>query len=220
LLKSWKRNNLKLQKLERKICPKKYKVVAGVDEVGRGPLAGPVVASAVIIKDFSFTTRIFDSKKLSFGARKKAYAQILKRAHIGVGIASREIVDQKNVSQATLVAMKMALDKLGTRPDYVLIDGNFKRKQLPYRFQSVVGGDASCFSIACASIVAKVLRDNLMSYYSALYSGYGFERNRGYCTKEHLKGIKKYGITPIHRRSFRPIREQLNSLKVSKVLTF
>ncbi len=206
MLKNWKRHNLKLKRFEKSICPRKYKIVAGVDEAGRGPLAGPVVACAVVLKENSFTAKIFDSKKLSFSVRQKAFAEINKKAHIGVGIVDSEVIDEKNILQATILAIKKALDNLGVKPEYLLVDGRFRKLTFPYPCKTVVGGDSLCFSIACASIVAKVVRDNLLSFYSAVYPQYGFNRNRGYFTKEHIRAIKKYGLTPIHRRSFRPIR--------------
>lgn len=190
-----------------------------MDEVGRGPLAGPVVAAAVIVHEHSFTTKIFDSKQLSFSMRQKAYQQILKKAYVGVGIANREVIDQRNITRAGIIAMQMALNNLRLKPEYVLVDGRFKEKDFSHRFLSITKGDSLCFSIACASIVAKVLRDNLMSYYSALYSEYSFQRNRGYGTKEHLRAIKIHGITPIHRRSFRPISTDA-SYKVYKFKKF
>ncbi|MBL7085019.1 MAG: ribonuclease HII [Candidatus Omnitrophica bacterium] len=201
-------HNLKLQRFERSIRPRKYKIVAGVDEAGRGPLAGPVVACAVILKELSFTNKIFDSKRLSSSARQRAFGEIIKKAHVGVGIVDREIIDEKNILQATLMAIKKALDNLSVKPEYLLVDGRFKKESLFYPCRTVIKGDVLCFSIACASIVAKVVRDSLMSYYSAFYPQYGFNRNRGYYTKQHLKAIKKYGPTPIHRRSFRPIRKE------------
>jgi len=182
-------------------------MVAGVDEAGRGPLAGPVVACAVIIKENSFTAKIFDSKKLSFSSREKAFAEIIKKAHVGVGIVNRKTIDRKNILQATIIAIKKALDNLGVKPQYLLVDGRFKQGAWPYPYQTVLKGDSRCFSIACASIVAKVVRDNLMSYYSAVYPRYGFNRNRVYYTNGHIRAIKRYGPSPIHRRSFRPIRK-------------
>ncbi len=214
--KDWRKHNLKLQRFEKGVCPRKYKLVAGVDEAGRGPLAGPVVACAIILKERLFTAKIFDSKKLSFAARQQAFAELIKKAHIGVGVADRELIDRKNILQATVIAIRKAVENLRLKPQYLLVDGNFKKHLLPYPCRSVVGGDGLCLSIACASIVAKVFRDNLMSYYSALYPQYGFNRNRGYYTKEHLRAIKKYGITPIHRRSFRPIRKDVTTVKKLK----
>lgn len=205
--KDWKQHNLRLHKFEKRTRPKRYKIVAGVDEAGRGPLAGPVVACAVILKEFSFINKIYDSKRLSVSAREAAYTEIRKKAHIGLGMAGREIIDQKNILQATVMAMKRALVNLSPKPQYLLVDGKFKNGILPYRFRSIVKGDSLCLSIACASIVAKVTRDKLMSFYSSVYPQYGFERNRGYGTKEHLRAIEQYGLTPIHRRSFRPIRK-------------
>ncbi len=203
----WKRHNLKLKRYEERLCPKKYRIVAGVDEAGRGPLAGPVVASAVVLKEFSFKSKIFDSKKLSFSARQLAFAEIVKKASVGVGIVNREIIDKKNILQSTIMAIKVALDNLGVKPDYLLVDGKFNKDAFSYPCQTVVGGDGRCFSIACASIIAKVVRDNLMSYYSVLYPQYNFQRNRGYCTKEHVRAIEKHGLSPIHRRTFQPIRK-------------
>lgn len=205
--KSYKKHNLKLKRFERSLYPERYKVVAGVDEAGRGPLAGPVVACAVILKEFSFKTKIFDSKKMSFTARWNAFFEIIKKAHIGVGIIDRKIIDEKNILKATTMAMRKALDNLAIRPEYVLVDGRFKEDDLPYSIRPVTGGDRLCLSIACASIVAKVVRDGLMSCYSILYPQYGFNRNRGYYTREHISAIKRYGLTPIHRRSFRPIQD-------------
>jgi len=181
--------------------------VAGVDEAGRGPLAGPVVACAAIVKERTFTVRIFDSKRLSFSARQRAFAQILEKAYLGIGIVDRETIDKGNILRATIIAMKKAVRNLSRQPQYLLVDGLFKKGSLSYPCQNVVGGDSLCFSIACASIVAKVIRDNLMSDYSTIYPRYGFHRNRGYCTKEHIRAIKRYGLTAIHRRSFRPIRK-------------
>lgn len=205
--KSWKRHNLKLKRFENRLCPKKYKLIAGMDEAGRGPLAGPVVAAAVIIKEFPFYAKIFDSKKLSSSARQIAFDEITEKAHIGVGIINSEAIDKKDILQATIMAMKQALNNLLIRPDYLLVDGKFKKHTFGHPYKTIVRGDSCCFSIACASIIAKVVRDNLMSYYSVLYPQYSFDCNRGYYTKKHLFAVKKYGLSPIHRRSFRPIRE-------------
>jgi ribonuclease HII len=206
LPRNFRRHNLKLQRFEKNLLPKKYRLVAGVDESGRGPLAGPVVACAAILKKNSFTAKIADSKKLSYSARHKAFGQIIERANLGVGIADSRLIDKKNILQATIIAIKRALANLKLKPEYLLVDGKFKEQVLIYPCRTVVGGDGLCLSIACASIVAKVVRDNLMAYYAAHYPYYGFEHNRGYCTKEHIRAIRRYGLSPIHRRSFRPIR--------------
>lgn len=205
----WKQHNLKLKRFEKGICPRKYKIVAGVDEAGRGPLAGPVVASAVILKESIFIAKIFDSKKLTFSMRQRAFAEIINKAHVGVGIVDRKIIDRKNILQATTIAIKKALDNLSVKPEYLLVDGRFRNRAFPYPCKTLVSGDRLCFSIACASIVAKVVRDNLMSYFSVLYPQYGFDRNRGYFSRGHIRAIKKYGLSPIHRRSFRPIKFNL-----------
>lgn len=203
--KNWGKHNLNLRRFEKRLYPKKCKMVAGLDESGRGPLAGPVVACAVILRNYAFRSKIYDSKKLSFAQRHEAFTEIIKNARVGLGIIDREVIDKKNILQATIMAMRMALDDLGIRPDYLLVDGKFKRSSFPYPSKSVVKGDSLCFSIACASIVAKVVRDNLMFYYSMHYPQYSFHQNRGYYSKEHISAVKRYGLSPIHRRSFRPI---------------
>lgn len=201
----WKENNRRLQQFEKTVCPDGYKLIAGVDEAGRGPLAGPVVAAAVVVKQRAFSVRIFDSKRLSFLQRAKAYQEIVQKASVGIGIASRETIDQENILEATIIAIRRAIADLDVQPEYLLIDGRFKRESFPQPCQTVVKGDSLCFSIACASIVAKVFRDKLMSDYAVRYPGYGFDKNRGYGTTKHLAAIEKYGLTPIHRRSFRPV---------------
>jgi ribonuclease HII len=211
LRKKWRKHNLRLKLFEQKLLKKKYKIVAGIDEAGRGPLAGPVVACAVIVRDFRFTTKIFDSKKLSTSARQYAFKEIIQKSYVGVGIVNNDIIDTKNILQATIIAIKKALFNLRIMPEILLIDGVFKPEYLPYPAQFVIQGDSKCFSIACASIIAKVLRDNLMTYYSTLYPEYNFERNRGYCTKQHIKAIKRYGLSAIHRLSFRPIQRLMSS---------
>lgn len=179
-----------------------FRVIAGIDEAGRGPLAGPVVAASVILKEFDFTVRIDDSKRLSASVREKAYQQIIKKARVGIGIISEDIIDRINIHQATILAMEEAVLNLDIRPDLLLIDGNIKLR-LPYPQLSIIRGDQSCLSIACASIVAKVTRDRLLQFYDGLFPGYGFSRNKGYGTKTHISIIKDRGFSPIHRRTFR-----------------
>ncbi|MBI3008752.1 MAG: ribonuclease HII [Candidatus Omnitrophica bacterium] len=179
-----------------------FKVIAGIDEAGRGPLAGPVVASAVILERTDFVERIDDSKKLSPGQRLRAYHEILNKAVIGIGIISSEIIDEINIYKATLRAMEEAVISLKVSPDYILIDGNMKPKVACHSL-SIIKGDSKSLSIASASIIAKVTRDNIMMEYDKSYPEYGFARHKGYPTEEHVKRIRKYGLSPIHRRSFK-----------------
>ncbi|MFC1631999.1 ribonuclease HII [Candidatus Omnitrophota bacterium] len=202
---NWNRHNAKLRRYERRLFPKKFKLIAGVDEAGRGPLAGPVVAAAVILKNYSFANRIFDSKKLSFVKRRDAFREITRQSFIGIGIIPNLVIDRVNILQATILAMKQALQALSVSAEFALIDGRFNDGLLPVPYRTVVKGDQLSLSIASASIVAKVLRDELMSYYSVVYPRYQFSSNRGYYSKAHLRAIRKYGITPIHRHSFYPV---------------
>ena len=179
--------------------------LAGVDEAGRGPWAGPVVASAVIVRDFSFERDIDDSKKMTPKARELAYEEIMVKCLVGIGVVDSEAIDRVNILEATLLAMDQALQKLGTRPDCVLVDGN-KAPKAPYRFMPVVDGDAQSFSIACASVVAKVTRDRMMEYFDEVYPRYGFKKHKGYGTAEHQELLVKHGPCRIHRKSFEPIR--------------
>ncbi len=176
-----------------------------MDEAGRGPLAGPVVASAVIVRDFLFFQELDDSKKMSAGAREKTYDEILAKCQVGIGIVEADRIDEINILQATLMAMRQAVEKLGDTPGCLLIDGNTSPK-LPFRQFTIVNGDAKSFSIACASVVAKVTRDRMMDYYDEIYPQYGFTRHKGYGTREHVDSLKKYGPCKIHRRSFEPVK--------------
>lgn len=181
---------------------KGFKVIAGVDEAGRGPLAGPVVAGAVILKHTDFIERIDDSKVLSPRQLLVAYNEILSKAIIGIGIISNKIIDEINIYEATLMAIEEAVSRLKVSPEYILIDGNMRPK-MNYPYLSIIKGDSKSLSIACASIVAKVTRDNIMMEYDKTYPEYGLVRHKGYPTKEHIKAIKKYGPSPIHRITFR-----------------
>lgn len=179
----------------------KYDHIAGIDEVGRGPLAGPVVTCAVIMKKDSHIVGVTDSKKLS---RKKMLAlkeKIIEDAiAVSYGYANSRKIDKLNIRQATLGAMKDALDNLETRPDIVLIDAERIDTDLPQL--NIVKGDLNEYAISCASILAKIKRDNIMINFAKIYPGYGFETNVGYGTKAHYAGLEKYGETPIHRQSF------------------
>ena len=178
-----------------------YSSVAGIDEAGRGPLAGPVVASAVVLKRYDFSVRIDDSKKLNPSERERAYKEIFDRAIIGVGIVSEAVVDDINIYQATMLAMERSVLNLSQQPDLLLIDGNMQLR-FDIKQCTIVSGDQKSLSIACASIIAKVTRDRLLQFYDCLFPGYGFYRHKGYGTKEHIIAITKKGFSPIHRRSF------------------
>jgi ribonuclease HII len=187
------------------------RLVAGVDEVGRGPLAGPVVAAAVILDPLNLPTELAgldDSKRLSPEART-GYAAILRRvALVGIGAASVVEIDRLNILQATLLAMQRAVAALRVAPDAVLVDGN-RAPALACTVETLVGGDALSLSIAAASVVAKVLRDRAMCDLARRYSCYGWERNAGYPTAEHRAALLRHGVTPHHRRSFAPVRAAL-----------
>jgi ribonuclease HII len=177
--------------------------VAGVDEVGRGPLAGPVVAAAVIFPKDVFIPLVNDSKRLSSKRREELYPIIYERARsVGYGIVDNRKIDEVNILNATFLAMTQAVSNLSPQPHHILIDGTFFiEEHIP--FTNIVHGDAKSFSIAAASIVAKVIRDALMKELDELYPKYGFARHKGYGTKGHIEAIRKHGLCEIHRRSFR-----------------
>jgi len=190
---------------ERKLKKRGKRFIAGIDEAGRGPLAGPVVASAVVLRDFKFKNRIADSKALSRKARERAYEEILEKAYIGIGVVGEQDIDRINILQATLRAMELAVHDLGVTPDYLLVDG-ISYPAIPCPKLAIIDGESHSLSIACASIVAKVTRDLIMSYYDALYPKYGFARHKGYGTKAHFDAIRRHGASPIHRFTFAPIK--------------
>ena len=194
-------------------------LVTGIDEAGRGPWAGPVVAGAVVFLNRNETPELLseldDSKKLSAKKREKLYALLWQEEHkgnlaIGIGQASAQEIDDMNILQATFLAMKRAYEALSCKTQYALVDGNQTPKNFPCQTQTVVKGDAKSMSIAAASIVAKVYRDHLMANLAKKYPNYGFEKNAGYGTKLHIDGLKKYGICPQHRKSYKPIQEILD----------
>ena len=183
--------------------------VAGVDEVGRGPLCGPVVAAAVRLDPAAVPAGLNDSKKLSAARREALFAAILAAADVSIAEASAAEIDVLNILEASHLAMCRAIAGLGEAPDHVLIDGNRIPRGLAISAEAIVKGDARCASIAAASIVAKVWRDRIMVDLAQQHPGYGWERNAGYPTKDHLAALRNLGPTPHHRRSFRPVHNIL-----------
>lgn len=182
-----------------------YQTIAGIDEVGRGPLAGPVVAAAAILPPGCKIKGLNDSKKIPKKKHQEIYQAVLDKAlAVGVGLIDNEIIDQVNIYEATKLAMKDALSKLCLKPDYLLIDAMKLDIDIPQ--ESIIKGDANSLSIAAASIVAKVTRDKLMTDYDKEFPGYDFAQNAGYGTKSHLQGLERNGVTPIHRKTFEPVK--------------
>lgn len=179
--------------------------VAGIDEAGRGPWAGPVVAAAVILDAQAIPDGIADSKALDPEMRESLYSRIVATSVIGVGIADVERIDRDNILNATLWAMSEAVAALAVQPRVALVDGN-RMPRLPCAGRALVKGDALCLSIAAASIVAKVTRDRLMIEQASRWPAYGFDRHKGYGTPEHRSALERFGATPLHRRSFRPVQ--------------
>ncbi len=200
--------DLRLQQMlryEKELYQAGYQTIAGIDEVGRGPLAGPVVAAAVILPPGCKIKGLNDSKKIPKKKHQEIYQAVLdKTLAVGVGLIDNEIIDQVNIYEATKLAMKEALSKLSLKPDYLLIDAMKLDVEIPQ--ESIIKGDANSLSIAAASIVAKVTRDKLMADYDKEYPGYDFAQNAGYGTKSHLQGLERNGVTPIHRKTFEPIK--------------
>lgn len=214
-LKSMKKNQSeserleKLKKFEYMAYSEGFQMIAGTDEVGRGPLAGPVAAAAVILPRDFYLEGVNDSKALSEKKRQSLVGQIKTEALAwSVAVLSPEYIDRENILNATREAMRMAITALRPVPDYLLIDAvkipDIKIKQL-----SIIKGDALSISIACASIIAKVERDEMMKNYDSLYPNYGFARHKGYATREHMLALQQFGPCPIHRRSFEPIKSSL-----------
>lgn len=196
--------NMPLLEVERFFWDRGMVRVAGVDEAGRGPLAGPVVAAAVVFSVGDWIEDVDDSKKLSETKRENLFDEIQKKAlAFGISTVDPATIDRINILQASVLAMKQAVEAMAVKPDIVLADGNsFRHDSL--RFENIIDGDAKSFSIAAASIVAKVTRDRIMLRLDEQYPIYGFARHKGYATKEHLEAIKTHGMCEIHRRSFKP----------------
>ena len=194
---------------EEELTAQGFRFIAGVDEVGRGSIAGPVVAAAVILPDnlrVSWLAEVRDSKQLCPAKRETLAGHIRKTAiSFGVGAVSHKLIDTMGIVGASKLAMKLAVDKLTPVPQYLLID-YLRLPAVPLPQKGIVYGDCKCFSIACASIVAKVARDEMMVKLDRRYSGYRWAENKGYCTEAHRAGLSRLGPSPIHRRTFEPVR--------------
>jgi len=198
----------KMLQYERNLWIQGKKYVAGLDEAGRGPLAGPVVAAAVVFYENPQISMIDDSKKLTEEVREYLFDLILNEALCGIGAAEVGEIDRINIYQASFLAMNRALENLNTQPEHLLVDGRaFPRNDIP--FTTIVKGDSLSYSVAAASILAKVTRDRIMREYDNEYPQYGFASHKGYATRDHLDAIEEFGYCPIHRRSFHPKRFQL-----------
>lgn len=198
------------KKFEKELYNKGYKLIAGVDEVGRGPLVGPVVVACVILpKDF-FLEELTDSKKLSEKKREQFYDIIMEQAiSVSIGIKDENVIDEVNIYEATKLAMYEAIETSKVKPDYVLIDA-MKLENLDVPSLSIIKGDLKSISISAASVIAKVTRDRMMYELDKLYPMYNFKKNKGYPTKEHVIAIEKYGILKQHRKTFKPVSNYLN----------
>ncbi|QFT88850.1 Ribonuclease HII [Bacillus sp. THAF10] len=218
LLRRWEKSNIQekafkqqfeeMLSFERDLFDKGYRAIAGVDEVGRGPLAGPVVAAAVVLPQHFYLRGLTDSKKLSPAKRKEFYSYIKEHAlSYSIGIIDSHEIDQINIYEATKRAMIQAINSLAEKPDYLLIDAMKLEITIPQT--SIIKGDARSVSIAAASVLAKETRDRYMEELSTMYPGFGFERNMGYGTKEHLQALEEIGVTKEHRISFSPVKEMV-----------
>ncbi|MGT2843763.1 ribonuclease HII [Streptococcus hongkongensis] len=198
---------------EKALYAQGYQAIAGIDEVGRGPLAGPVVAACVILPKNCKITGLNDSKKIPKSKHETIYNQVVEQAlAIGIGLMTNEVIDEVNIYQATKLAMQAAINNLQgqgevLKPDFLLIDAMQLDNSIPQK--SIIKGDANSLSIAAASIVAKVTRDRLMADYDKAYPGYDFAKNAGYGTKTHLEGLRNLGVTEIHRQTFEPVKSML-----------
>lgn len=199
-----------MKEYENELYKKNIKLIAGVDEVGRGPLAGPVVCAAVILKEDYENDKINDSKKLTEKKREALYDVIMGDAlSVGIGISSEDVIDEINILQATKKAMTEAIKNLDIKPEHVLIDA-VKLEDLDIPQTSIIKGDAKSISIAASSIIAKVTRDRMMVELDKKHPEYDFKNNKGYGTKKHIEAIRKYGIIKEHRKTFKPVSDHLD----------
>ena len=208
LYKDRKGKDINWLKHENRLWRKGLRFIAGVDEAGRGPLAGPVVAAAVILAVGVDIPEVNDSKKMTRLAREDAFRQIMEKSlAVAVAASPVKVIDCVNILQATMLAMTLAVRRLRRHVEYVLVDGNRYPNNLSLPGEPIIDGDACCRSIAAASIIAKVTRDRLMCNLHKLYPDYGFARNKGYATQGHIGAINKFGPSPHHRFSFNPVRQ-------------
>ena len=192
-----------LKEQEKQLREKGFKAICGIDEAGRGPLAGPVVVASVIMPENSMIEGVNDSKKISEKKREKLYDQILEEAiSYGVGIIGQDERDEINILNATKKALTLSLKELTTKPDLIIVDALTHIDTMGIPYESIIKGDAKCYSIASASIIAKVTRDRIMREWDSVYPEYGFIQHKGYGTAKHISAIKEYGLCPIHRKSF------------------
>lgn len=194
---------LNLKEQEKELMEKGFKTICGIDEAGRGPLAGPVVVASVIMPADSMIEGVNDSKKISEKKREKLYDQIIEEAICyGVGIVDNIGIDEMNILNATKKGLTMSLQELTVKPDLIIVDALTHIDTLGIPYESIIKGDAKCYSIAAASIIAKVTRDRIMREWDEIYPQYGFIQHKGYGTAKHIQAIKEYGLCPIHRRTF------------------
>ena len=192
-----------LKEQEKILRQRGVKTICGIDEAGRGPLAGPVVVASVIMPEDSMIEGVNDSKKISEKKREKLYDQILEEAiSYGVGIIGQDEIDEINILNATKKGLTLSLKELTVRPDLIMVDALTHIDTMGIPYESIIKGDAKCYSIAAASIIAKVTRDRIMREWDKVYPEYGFEQHKVYGTAKHIAAIKAYGLCPIHRRSF------------------
>lgn len=194
---------IELKQIEQGIYNEGKELICGIDEAGRGPLAGPVVVAAVIMPKDSMIEGVNDSKKVSEKKREILYEKIIDEAiSYGVGIIDQKEIDRINILNATKEGLTMAVQELNPKPDLIIVDALNKIDTLGIPYKSIIKGDAKCYSIAAASIIAKVTRDRIMRQWDEVYPQYGFSKHKGYGTSEHIKAIKEYGLCPLHRLSF------------------
>ena len=207
-----KNNEIDNRQYENELYSKGYKLIGGIDEVGRGPLVGPVVTACVILPEDFALDGLTDSKKLSEKKRDAFYDIIMEKAiSVGIGIMDEDVIDKVNIYEATKLAMYQAVDNMSVKPDYILIDA-MKLDQLDVPSTSIIKGDLKSITISAASVIAKVTRDRMMYELDKKYPMYKFAKNKGYPTKDHIEAIVKYGILKEHRKTFKPVMEHVNRI--------